>query len=590
MSLAKNQLVELTVIGVTGEGNGVARYIEEVVAVPGMVVFIPYTAVGDRILCRIVKVHKSYAFGRVEELLDPSPDRTDVRDCGVFGRCGGCAWRHISYEAECRYKYQWVSDTLHRVGGLEIELLPLLAADAPDRYRNKAQFPVASGENGPVMGFFAPRSHRIAACRDCLLQPAGFAAVLDAVDGWMRKNHVPAYDETTHKGLVRHIYIREGAVSGQMMVCLVCTSGKLPAVPALIEAVKDAAPKLASLVVNINSARTNVILGDGGYTLWGADAIEDELCGLRFRLSPHSFYQVNHAQTQKLYALAAEAAALTGRETLLDLYCGTGTIGLSMASRAKQVIGVEVVSAAVEDARRNAEVNGITNARFICADAAQAAEQLACEGVRPDVIVIDPPRKGCDASLIDTVVAMAPARVVYVSCDPATLARDLKLFTEKGYAVKTVQPVDLFPRTAHCETVALLSRQIVVHKMKLNSAAFEMIKSGEKTIELRLFDEKRQQVKVGDKILFTNIANGETLNTTVVKLHRFNTFNELYKSLPLLKCGYTSENVDKATPSDMEQYYSVEEQRKYGVVGIELCRPKQITDENVVSLTRKHGE
>ena len=458
MALAKNQIVELTVTGVTGEGSGVARYTDADIPSPGIVVFIPYTAVGDHILCRIVKVQKSHAFGRVEELLIPSPDRTGERDCAAFGRCGGCAWRHISYEAECRYKQQWVRDTLHRVGGLALEPLPLVAAGEPDRYRNKAQFPVAAGENGPVMGFFAPRSHRIVACRDCLLQPAGFSAVLDAVDGWMRANRVSAYDEITHKGLVRHIYIREGAVSGQMMVCLVCTSGKLPATSALIDAVRAAAPKLASLIVNINPARTNVILGDGGYTLWGADSIEDTLCGLRFRLSPHSFYQVNHAQTEKLYALAADAADLTGKETLLDLYCGTGTIGLSMASRAARVIGVEVVPAAVEDARRNAEVNDITNARFICADAADAAAQLAREGVRPDVVVIDPPRKGCDAALIDTVVTMAPSRVVYVSCDPATLARDLKLFGEKGYAVQSVQPVDLFPRTAHCENVARLVR------------------------------------------------------------------------------------------------------------------------------------
>lgn len=456
MPLAKNQLVELTVMGVTGEGNGVARYTDADIPAPGIVVFIPYTAVGDRILCRIVKVQKTHAFGRVEELLVPSADRTGDSDCAVFGRCGGCVWRHITYEAECRYKAQWVSDTLRRVGGLEVEPLPLVAADAPDHYRNKAQFPVAAGEKAPVMGFFAPRSHRIVACRDCLLQPAGFRAVLDAIAGWMWTYSVPAYDETTYKGLVRHIYIREGAVSEQMMVCLVCTSGKIPAVSALVDAVRVAAPKLKSLVVNINFARTNVILGDGGFTLWGEDAIEDELCGLRFRLSPHSFYQVNHAQTEKLYALAADAAALTGQEILLDLYCGTGTIGLTMAHRAKQVIGVEVVPAAVEDARRNAEANGITNARFICADAVDAAAQLAREGVRPDVIVIDPPRKGCDSALIDTVVRMAPARVVYVSCDPATLARDLKLFGEKGYTVKSVQPVDLFPRTAHCENVASL--------------------------------------------------------------------------------------------------------------------------------------
>ena len=458
MALAKNQLVELTVTGVTGEGNGVARCPSDGTA--GMVVFVPRTAVGDRILCRIVKVQKTHAFGRVEELLTPSPDRGEdpCDGCTVFGRCGGCVWRHITYEAECRYKQQWVADTLRRVGGLDVEPLPLIAADSPVRYRNKAQYPVAPGEDGVQVGFYSPRSHRLVPQRDCLLQPEGFRAVLDAVAAWMEQNGVPAYDEESHTGLVRHIYIREGAVTRQMMVCLVCTRGKLPAVPALIAAVRAAAPTLMSLSVNINPDQTNVILGDRGFTLWGEDGIEDRLCGLLFRLSPHSFYQVNHAQTEKLYRLAAEAAALTGQETLLDLYCGTGTIGLSMAKEARQVIGVEVVADAVEDARRNAEVNGITNARFICADAASAAKSLAKEGVHPDVIVLDPPRKGCDAALIDTVAGMAPERVVYVSCDPATLARDLKLFGERGYITRQAQPVDLFPRTAHVETVVLMSR------------------------------------------------------------------------------------------------------------------------------------
>ncbi len=458
MPLAKNQVVELTVNGVTGEGNGVARYVDTDIPAPGMVVFIPRTAVGDRLLCRIVKVQKTHAYGKVEELLQPSPDRSaDPCDgCDVYGRCGGCVWRHVTYEAECRYKYGWVRDTLRRVGGLDVEPLPLVAADAPAHYRNKAQYPVAPGETAPLIGFYAPRSHRIAEQRDCCLQPAGYKPVLDAVASWMEKNGVSSYNEMEHKGLVRHIYIRQGAVTGQMMVCLVCTSGKLPAADALIAAVRAAAPSLASLCINVNPDKTNVILGKGGYTLWGADAIEDELCGLRFRLSPHSFYQVNHAQTEKLYRIAASAAALTGSETLLDLYCGTGTIGLSMAHSAGQVIGVEVVPAAVEDARRNAQVNGIANARFLCADAAQAAAQLEREGVRPDVVVLDPPRKGCDEALVDTVVSMAPARVVYVSCDPATLARDLARFAQRGYTVQSAQPVDLFPRTAHCETVALL--------------------------------------------------------------------------------------------------------------------------------------
>lgn len=462
MLLAKNQLVELSVTAVTGEGSGVARYIDGEIPAPGLVVFIPRTAIGDRVLCRIVKVQKNCAYGRVEELLEPSPDRGDdpCDGCTVFGRCGGCVWRHIRYEAECRYKQQWVEDTLRRVGGLDITPLPLVAAETAEGYRNKAQYPVAAGEREPLIGFYAPRSHRIVPMRACRLQPTGYQAVLDAVAKWMTENRVPAYDEETNTGFLRHVYIRQGTVTGEMMVCLVCKNGKVPAADALIVAVRNAAPTLASLVVNINPHRTNVILGDSGYTLWGSDTIEDALCGLRFRLSPHSFYQVNHAQTERLYALAAEAAGLTGAEILLDLYCGTGTIGLSMAKNAVQLIGVEVVSPAVEDACRNAAANRIANARFICADAAEAAKQLAAEGIHPDVVIVDPPRKGCDGALVQTVAqSMAPTRIVYVSCDPATLARDLKRFTGQGYAVQWVQPVDMFPRTAHVETVALLGRK-----------------------------------------------------------------------------------------------------------------------------------
>jgi len=460
MALQKNQLIELTVTGITGEGSGVARYVGEDYPAPGFVVFIPGTAVGDRLVCRIVKVQKNHAFGKIEELLEASPDRITDAGCPAYGRCGGCNWRHISYEAECRYKQEWVQDTLRRVGGVTAPVLPLKGGDTPDRYRNKAQFPVAPGPDGrPVIGFYAPRSHRIIPCRDCKLQPAGYAAVLDAVEGWMMDNAVPAYDENAHTGLVRHIYVRQAAVTGEMMVCVVCTKRQLPAEDDLVARLVQAAPQMVSLSVNINPDQTNVILGKRTVTLWGADSIVDRLCGLHFRLSPHSFYQVNHAQTEKLYRLAAQAAALTGKETLLDLYCGTGTIGLSMAHTAGAVIGVEVVEAAVRDAKKNAAANRIRNARFICADAAQAAAQLAREGTQVDVVVLDPPRKGCSPDLIDTVAGMTPERVVYVSCDPATLARDLRLFADRGYRTQWVQPVDLFPRTAHCENVACLVRE-----------------------------------------------------------------------------------------------------------------------------------
>ena len=462
MLLQKNQLIELTVTGVTGEGNGVARYIAQEYPAPGFVVFLPGTALGDRLVCRILKVQKNCAFGKVEELLEKSPDRKETQDCLAYGKCGGCNWRHVTYEAECRYKHAWVQDTIRRVGGIEAPVLPLIGGHRANRYRNKAQFPVAPGPDGrPVIGFYAPRSHRIIPCRDCKLQPKGYAAVLEAVERWMVENAVSAYDEATHTGLVRHIYIRQAAVTGEMMVCIVCRERSLPAEDALVSLLVEAAPQMVSLSVNVNPDKTNVILGKRTVTLWGADSIVDRLCGLHFRLSPHSFYQVNHAQTEKLYRLAAQAAALTGKETLLDLYCGTGTIGLSMAHTAGAVIGVEVVEAAVRDAKKNATANRIRNARFICADAAQAAAQLAEEGTKVDVVVLDPPRKGCSPDLIETVAGMNPERVVYVSCDPATLARDLKLFKEKGYHTEWVQPVDLFPRTAHCENVVRLSKQKV---------------------------------------------------------------------------------------------------------------------------------
>ncbi|MBR5134536.1 MAG: 23S rRNA (uracil(1939)-C(5))-methyltransferase RlmD, partial [Clostridia bacterium] len=278
------------------------------------------------------------------------------------------------------------------------------------------------------------------------------------VDAWVREHGVSVYDETTNTGLLRHIYIRQGTASGELMVCLVCTSGKLPHTERLVDSLKQALPMLTSVMVNINRRDTNVVLGDTSFTLYGTPYITDTLCGKTFRLSPLSFYQVNRDQAERLYQAAADAADLTSDDILLDLYCGTGTIGLSMAHRVKSLIGVEIVEQAVADARRNADSNGVQNARFLCADAAKAAAQLEKEGVRPTVIIVDPPRKGCDKALIETIARMAPTRVVYVSCDPATLARDCAVFAEQGYRIEHATPVDMFPRTAHVETVALLTK------------------------------------------------------------------------------------------------------------------------------------
>ena len=453
--LAKNQIVDLTISGMTAEGNGVGRYVDENGG-NGIAVFVPFTAMGDRLRCHIVKVDKRSAYGKIEEVLSPSDDRLPQTDCPVFGKCGGCSYRHITYESELRYKWQRVADALTRIGGLDIAPQPIVGCDSPDRYRNKGQYPVAVGEHRPLIGLYAARSHRVVEQHDCLLQPTVFKEVLDTVGRWVKKAGVPIYDEQTGNGLLRHIYIRSGARSGETMVCLVCTSGKLPQTDWLIEQLKASVPLLASVMVNINKKDTNVILGDTCFTLYGKDHIVDQLCGLNFRLSPLSFYQVNTEQAERLYTLAREAAGLTGRETLLDLYCGTGTIGLSMAAHARQLVGVEIVPQAVEDARRNAEDNHIKNARFLAADAAQAARQLEREGVHPDVAIIDPPRKGCDQALIDSLCRMAPSRIVYVSCDPATLARDLSRFDTLGYTTESVTPVDMFPRTAHVESVARL--------------------------------------------------------------------------------------------------------------------------------------
>ena len=458
MPLQKNQRIPLDITGVTAEGNGVGRYHEQPDEA-GMAVFVPYTALGDSLLCHIVKTQKSHAFGRVAELIKPSPDRLPGEpDCPAFGRCGGCAWRHVSYEAELRYKWQQVADALQRIGGLSLEPRPIVGCDTPDRYRNKAQYPIAQGEHRLLAGFYAPRSHRVVEQRDCLLQPAVFRDLLEAVLRWAKKAGVPAYEEATGRGLLRHVYIRQAEATGEMMVCLVCTSGKLPAPRELVNALRAVSDAVVTVVVNINRKETNVILGEENFSLWGPGFITDELCGLRFRLSPHSFYQVNRRQAERLYGLAARAAGLTGKETLLDLYCGTGTIGLSMAAQAGQVIGVEVVAQAVEDARRNAQDNGIPNARFLCADAAQAAADLEREGVRPDVVVVDPPRKGCDEALLRTVAQMGPQRIVYVSCDPATLARDARRLEPLGYGTQYAVPVDMFPRTAHVECVVLMSK------------------------------------------------------------------------------------------------------------------------------------
>ena len=466
--MQKNQVLEIAITGTAVDGSGVGR-------AEDTVVFIPGAAEGDRVRARIVKVLKNRAYGRVEEILEPSPER-QAPDCPVFSRCGGCVFRHISYAAEKEIKVRRVREAVRRIGGIDLEPRPILAAEARTAYRNKAQYPFAREGERVVAGFYAPHSHRVIPSADCLLQPAEFSAALRAVCRFAEQQGLTVYDEECGRGLLRHLYLRKGFATGEVMAVLVINGRTLPAAKALVAALQSAVGEgLCSVMLNHNSKRTNVVLGEGCTLLWGRPYIEDILCGVRVRLSPLSFYQVNREMAERLYQKAAEYAAPAGR-TILDLYCGAGTIGLSMAGEAARVIGVEIVPQAVEDARRNAEQNGIENAEFLCADAAEGAALLRRRGVRAEVVLLDPPRKGCTPELLRTVAeGYAPERIVYVSCDPATLARDLRLLTEGGYRLVEYTPADLFPGTAHVETVCLLVLRNPVTHINIDVDVEEMV-------------------------------------------------------------------------------------------------------------------
>lgn len=447
----KNEMINLSITSLSSDGSGVGHH-------EGMAVFVPYTAPGDEAQVKIVKARKNCAFGRIEQLLKPSPDRI-APECPVFGKCGGCSYRHLSYGAEMRAKAKMVSDAMQRIGKIDLEPEPILGAEQPDGYRNKAQYPVSQADGKLLMGFYAPRSHRVIDCRTCRLQPKEFETALSVFDAYIRTYHVSCYDEQTGRGLLRHIYLRRAEATGEMMACAVINGQSLPHSDALVQLLRQAVPGLKSVCLNINRDRTNVILGNACKTIWGEGYITDVLCGNRIRISPLSFYQVNRTQAERLYGKVLDYLSPHGTETVLDLYCGAGTIGLSLARHVRQVIGAEIVEQAVSDARVNAEINGIQNARFFCADAGEAAARLEREGIRPDAIVVDPPRKGCSENLLRIITAINPDKLIYVSCDPATLARDCARLAADGWRVNTYTPVDLFPRTAHCETVALLTRE-----------------------------------------------------------------------------------------------------------------------------------
>ncbi len=443
--MKKNDELSARIEGTTSDGLGVAR-------AEGRAIFVKGAAEGE--LCRIgiTKVSSSAVYGRLIEILEPSPERV-TPDCPYYGRCGGCDFRHISYAEECRLKARRVADALTRIGGLQVTSVPLLGAPDIEGYRNKAVYPVRAVGGAPQAGFFRARTHELIPVEHCRIQNAAADAARAALLDWMARYRISAYDERAHTGYVRALFVRTADATGQVLVCVVANTEKLPRARELARIMQAALPGLTTLVHGVHTRPGNAVLGERFHTLLGPGYIEDVLCGLRFRLSPRSFYQVNRAQAERLYEQAVAAAQLNGRETVLDLYCGTGTITLCLARHAARAIGVELVPEAIEDARQNALRNGIANAEFFCADAGEAAQRFAREGVHPDVIVVDPPRKGLSPDAVAAIGLLAPERLVYVSCDPATLARDAARLTQLGFSAQQPVCVDLFPRCAHVETV-----------------------------------------------------------------------------------------------------------------------------------------
>ncbi len=444
--LKKNETYTARIESYAGGGAGVAR-------IDGRVVFVAGALRGERCRVQILKANKNVAYAKVQELIEPSAHRMEP-DCPYYPRCGGCTYRHAEYAEEKQLKLQRVSDALRRIGGSEVAVEEIIGADSVFRYRNKSIWPVSP--RGAV-GFYRARTHEVINAEHCLLVHPSAEAAADALREWMAQYGVSGYDETTGTGHVRHLFVRNNQ-RGESLLCVVVNDDTLPFEKELARALRGAVPKTVGVLLNVNTERTNVVLGERYRTLWGRDYIEDKLCGLTFRLSVPSFYQINHAQCEKLYAKATEFAELSGEETLLDLYCGAGTIGLSMAKRVRRVIGAEIVPEAVEDAKGNAARNGIGNAEFFCGDASDVAAKLAAEGLKPDVVTVDPPRKGLAPDVIASIADMAPRRVVYVSCDSATLARDVKRFAELGYTAKHACAVDMFPRVDHVEAVVQLTR------------------------------------------------------------------------------------------------------------------------------------
>ena len=456
--MEKNQEFIVTIEDMNDDGAGVGK-------VDGYIWFVKDAVIGDVVRAKAMKMKKSYGFARLMEVLEPSASRV-IPSCPVARQCGGCQLQAMSYEEQLKFKERKVMNNLIRIGKFaedEIHMLPIMGMEEPWRYRNKAQFPFGKDKDGNVIaGFYAGRTHAIVEAEDCLLGVEENREILDIVKQFMKEMKIEPYDELSHKGLVRHVLIRKGFKTGEIMVCLVINGNKLPSKERLVEMLTggDGVKGMTSISYSVNQEKTNVIMGKEIVNLYGPGYITDYIGNVKYQISPLSFYQVNPVQTERLYGTALEYAGLTGNEIVWDLYCGIGTISLFLAQKAKKVYGVEIVPQAIEDARRNAEINGIHNAEFFVGKAEEVLpERFEKNHVHADVIVVDPPRKGCDAVCLDTILKMRPERVVYVSCDSATLARDLRYLADGGYVVERGRCCDMFPGTVHCETVVLLSQQ-----------------------------------------------------------------------------------------------------------------------------------
>ena len=444
-------VIEMEITGLSHDGAGVGKY-------KGFTIFVPETVPEEKVRVLIQVVKKTYGKGKCEKVLKSHPHRIKP-SCPIYFECGGCQIQHLQYEAQLEHKRQQVADHFERIGGIKVPVHPVLGMGNPWRYRNKAQVPFGWQGGEVKAGFYAAGSHMIVDMEACLIQHEANDQAVRKVKELAQKLEIPIYDETNHQGCLRHVMVRTGFHTGELMIVLVTNGKNLPHCEKWIDALRTEFPALCSLVQNINSKRTNVVLGPENHVLWGRGVIYDRIGEVTFAISPHSFFQVNPIQTKVLYDQVAKYAGLTGNEVVIDAYCGIGTISLYLAQNAKRVYGVEIVSAAVNDAKRNAEINRMDHVQFEAGAAEEVMPRWYQEGIRPDVVVVDPPRKGCDRVLLDTIASMQPERIVYVSCNSATLARDAKYLAESGYRVQEVQPVDMFPQTGHVECVSLLQRK-----------------------------------------------------------------------------------------------------------------------------------